>query len=258
MVSHDTLLWSPKSAWIDEAKRRNVTSGHMIFPEKDTDGKFLPTMIPGNAVKDLFKMYGVLKLEDVQASNEWYRSYPSDPWYGDNMGLSYEYLKEHMATDLWTKVNEEYNRLPAATRGGPLLLYLMIKHLVAANEAAVKISSYKGEDVGAVVSHLRVLLSRLKSLRRCDAAGNEIDLVSLLLSHGSSTMSFRLVAGASRGPLDEEAPYTARSLSEKNIDCEGIPSTSQKDMVELPCDIKRHQIDLISGGITTAQGLQTG
>jgi hypothetical protein len=161
----------------------------IVFPEKDSSGNVLPTMVPGKSVQNLFKTYGVLSLEDVQASNEWYRRYPTDSWYGDNMGLTYEYLKTHMASDLWTKVNEEYSRLPAATRGGPLLLYLMIKHLVAANDAVavglvkildtVKISTYKGEDVCTVVSHLRALLARLKSLRRRDAAGHEIDLVPL-------------------------------------------------------------------------------
>jgi hypothetical protein len=78
------------------------------------------------------------------------------------MGISYEYLKTHMAPDLWTQVNEEYNSYPSESKGGPLLLYLIIHQLIAANESiastlsdkiySVKISTYKGEYVGEAVS----------------------------------------------------------------------------------------------------------
>jgi hypothetical protein len=63
----------------------------------------------------------------------------------------------------------------------------MTHHLMAANESiastlsnkidAVKISTYKGEDVGEVVTHLRAIIHRLKNMRRRDVAGNEIYLV---------------------------------------------------------------------------------
>jgi hypothetical protein len=51
------------------------------------------------------------------------------------MGLSYEYLKTHMSQGLFTKVSEEYNLYPVKSRGGPLLLFLMIQLLIASNDS---------------------------------------------------------------------------------------------------------------------------
>jgi hypothetical protein len=123
----------------------------------------------------------LVELEDVTASNRWYKTYPKDSWYAENMGLTYEYLKDHMAPDLWTKVNEEYNTY---SPGGPLFLYLMLHHLMAANESIATTLSdkIKGEYVGEAVTHLRAIIHRLKDMRRRDVAGNEIDLVPLDLA----------------------------------------------------------------------------
>jgi hypothetical protein len=108
------------------------------------------------------------------------------------MGITYEYLKTHLATDLWMKVDEEYNTYPSEAKGGPLFLHLMIHQLIAANETisttlsnridSVKISAYKAEDVGEAVTHFRAIIHRLRNMRRRDVAGNEIDLVPLDLS----------------------------------------------------------------------------
>jgi hypothetical protein len=46
----------------------------------------------------------------------------------------------------------------------------------------IRISTYKGENVGEVVIHLRAIVQRLKNMRRRDASGNEIDLVPLDLA----------------------------------------------------------------------------
>jgi hypothetical protein len=126
-------------------------------------------------------------LEEVLASNEWYKAFPTDLWYAENMTLTYEYLKNHMEHGLFHKVNEEYLSHPSFGRGGPLLLFLMIRHLIAANSSiaeslskqidSVRISSYTGEDVGKVVTHLRDIIARLKHMCRKDQNGNEIDLV---------------------------------------------------------------------------------
>jgi hypothetical protein len=89
-------------------------------------------------------------VENITTSNR-YGTYPTVLWYNDNMGITYEYLKT-MAPDLWTKVNEEYDSFPSESKGGPLLPYLMIHQLIAANESiastlsdqidSVKISTY--------------------------------------------------------------------------------------------------------------------
>jgi hypothetical protein len=125
----------------------------IVEPERDYDGSILPTLKPGSMYRNLFQWYAVLTVEDIKASNEWYRTYPTAQWYGENMGITFEYLKTHMEHDLWKKVNEEYNQFPSSSKGGPLLLYLMIYQLIAANDSIattlsnqidlVKISSYK-------------------------------------------------------------------------------------------------------------------
>jgi hypothetical protein len=61
--------------------------------------------------------------------------YTVKDWYTENMGLSYEYLKTHMSQGLFTKVSEEYNLYPVKSRGGPLLLFLMIQLLIASNDS---------------------------------------------------------------------------------------------------------------------------
>jgi hypothetical protein len=108
------------------------------------------------------------------------------------MGLSYEYLKTHMSQSLFTKVSEEYNLNRVKSRGGPLLLFLMIQQIIASNDSTartlskkietVRISTHKGENVGEVVTHLHAIVQRLKNMRRRDASGNEIDLVPLDLA----------------------------------------------------------------------------
>jgi hypothetical protein len=108
------------------------------------------------------------------------------------MGLTYEYLRAHIAPELWLEHKDEYNSYPSEGKGGPLLLYLMIHHLIAANDSiaitlsrktdTVKISANIGEDVGEAITHLRAIVRRLQHMRRRDASGNEIDLVPLDLT----------------------------------------------------------------------------
>ncbi|KAG7345668.1 hypothetical protein IV203_033199 [Nitzschia inconspicua] len=77
-------------------------------------------------------------------------------------------------------------------QGGPLLLYLLINQVVAANESVgrvlvdrlstVTISSYPGEDNSKVVTHLRALVRSLKAIRRRDVSGVEISFLPSDLS----------------------------------------------------------------------------
>jgi hypothetical protein len=64
---------------------------------------------------------------------------------------------------------------------------MIIQQLIASNDSiartlskqidTVKISTYKRENIGEVVTHLRATVHRLKSMRCGDASGNEIDLL---------------------------------------------------------------------------------
>jgi hypothetical protein len=159
----------------------------IVTPDRNTNGKILPSLKAGSACRNLFQWYPVVTLDDVLASNAWYKTFPTDPWYTENMNLTYEYLKNHMEYSLFNKINEEYRSYPSSSQGGPLLLFLMIRHLIVSNSSvaeslskqidSVRISSYTGEDVGKVVTHLRGIIARLKNMRRKDQNGNEIDLV---------------------------------------------------------------------------------
>jgi hypothetical protein len=159
----------------------------IVDPDRDNLGNVLSTLKAGSSQRNLFQWYAVIKVEEVVASSKWWSTYTEDPWFNENQGLTYEYLKSHTANSLWLKVSEEYDQYPADAKGGPLFLFLMIQQLMADNESiaitladkidSIKISTYKGEDVGEVVTHLRGIIHRLKNMRRRDQAGNQIDLV---------------------------------------------------------------------------------
>jgi hypothetical protein len=159
----------------------------IVEPDRDPDGKILSILKTGSTQRNLFQWYAVINLEEVLASNYWWNKHTEDDWINENMGLTYEYLKSHTAPTLWMKVSEEYDGHKSEVKGGPLFLYLMIRQLMADNESisvaladkikGLKISSYKGEDVDEVVTHLRGIIQRLKNMRRRDQSGNQIDLV---------------------------------------------------------------------------------
>jgi hypothetical protein len=150
----------------------------IVDPDRAPNGEVLSTLKAGTQPRSLFQWYAVLNIEDVVASSQWWRKYLPDPWYKENMGLTFEYLRTHTAESVWTKANEEYNTHPADAKGGPLFLFLLINQLMADNDSvaraladkikSVKISTYKGEDVGQAVTHLRAIIHRL---RNRDTAG---------------------------------------------------------------------------------------
>ncbi|KAG7370590.1 hypothetical protein IV203_019160 [Nitzschia inconspicua] len=141
---------------------------------------------------DLFTQYGVLKLMDVLASNAWFRTWSADPWICSNLELSASYLYARMPPDLRSILRTKHDAFPPAQQGGPLLLYLLINQVVAANESVgrvlvdrlstVTISSYPGEDISKVVTHLRALVRSLKAIRRRDVSGVEISFIPSNLS----------------------------------------------------------------------------
>jgi hypothetical protein len=72
---------------------------------KGQERNILPSL-KAEGISESRSWYAVVKAVDVAASNQWYRTYPTAVRYNDNMGITYEYLKTHMAPDLWTKVNQ--------------------------------------------------------------------------------------------------------------------------------------------------------
>jgi hypothetical protein len=107
----------------------------ILEPETDINGIILSTLKSGSVYRSLFQWYAILTVEEVMASNEWYRTFPTATLYGENMGLTFEYLKTHMSAELWLEVKDDYNGYPATGKGCPLLLYLMIPRFIAANDS---------------------------------------------------------------------------------------------------------------------------
>jgi hypothetical protein len=166
--------WSPLSVTLP-----NIRQIFMIVePDRDPDGSILSTLKAGSTQRSLFQWYAVIKLDGVLASNYLWNKYTEDDWINENMGLTYEYLKSHTAPALWMKVSEEYDGHKSEVNGGPFFLYLLIRQLMADNDSisvaladkikGLRISSYKGEDVDEVVTHLRGIIHRLKNMRRRD------------------------------------------------------------------------------------------
>ncbi|KAG7361171.1 hypothetical protein IV203_036271 [Nitzschia inconspicua] len=159
----------------------------IVQPKRGADGKLTGKLVDQKEPRLLFQWYGALSLDDVIASTEWYYTFPTPKWYKSNLELTADYFRNHMDVDLYEKVNEEYQRLLPSQKGGPVLLFMMIRRLLSNNDTLVhaltskiqglKLSTYPGEDVDKAVTHLRTLVRCLKKLKRRNADGHEIDLV---------------------------------------------------------------------------------
>lgn len=152
---------------------------------------------------NLLQHYHNMTIEAVAASNYWYNVYLDNtacPYYQQNQRLTYRFLKNHCTSELTQKVLEVYNRYPATQRGGPLFFIIMIQMLVVQDEKLaqryvkmmeeLRICNVPGEDVGKVVSALRVVCTSLYSLRFLPP--NAVDLV-LTVYQSSSVEEFNAV-----------------------------------------------------------------
>ncbi|KAG7358625.1 hypothetical protein IV203_015214 [Nitzschia inconspicua] len=159
---------------------------NIVKPIWDPDnGQLTGLLHDEKTYKNLFQWYGALTPAEVMESTDWYSSCLEDDWYESNLDLTAEYLTRHMEPDLYEKVNEEYNNRDV--QGGPVLLFVMIRHLLSTNDSlvnaltskikAVKLSLYPGEVVGKAVTHLRTLVRCLKKLRRRNANRRKVNVV---------------------------------------------------------------------------------
>ncbi|CAJ1969888.1 unnamed protein product [Cylindrotheca closterium] len=128
----------------------------------------------------LFDRYAELTADQVAESCKWYTRWPdatTSPWFRENLSLSYDYLCNHMTPQLWGKVLEDL--LPywdTQGMGGPLVFFFMMKRLQVNSQLVVetiqgqlktlRIDQYEGESVDNLVSHIKVMLTRLKSLEK--------------------------------------------------------------------------------------------
>lgn len=165
---------------------------YIIEPDKDpSTGEFLPSYSSRPAL-NLFKDYASLTLEKVIASTQWYATFPIEVYHKENMALTAQYLRAHTQAGLLGKLNSQLRMVPESCRGGPVILFLLIEHLMSSNESTaktlisrlenIKISSYNGEDVEVVVSHLNAILDRLEAMHYVDSLGQPVSQIPKNLS----------------------------------------------------------------------------
>jgi hypothetical protein len=125
---------------------------------------------------DLYTEFAKISIDDVARSNLWYREWLSDPWFEENLQLTYDYFQQNVSDDLWMKVCETYDHFKPSEQGGPLFFILMMNHLLSDTEEAAsslvaritdfKITNIRGEDIYKVVSLLRGACNRLRHINK--------------------------------------------------------------------------------------------
>jgi hypothetical protein len=121
----------------------------------------------------LFDAYPRLHADIIANSNTWYHLWSTAAYLAENMNFSYEMLRRNTDDDLWLKCQEDYEEYAPVQRGGPLMLFLILRRIQDVSEAAIghvkqslkslKITDIPGEDVDKVVSLIKSALSLFKS-----------------------------------------------------------------------------------------------
>jgi len=139
-------------------------------------------VIPAGSVTDspavselvsLFDAYPRLHADIIANSNTWYHLWSTATYLAENMNFSYEMLRRNTDDDLWLKCQEDYEEYAPVQRGGPLMLFLILRRIQDVSEAAIghvkqslkslKITDIPGEDVDKVVSLIKSAHSLFKS-----------------------------------------------------------------------------------------------
>jgi hypothetical protein len=96
-----------------------------------------------------------------------------DTCYAENLNFTYEMLRKNTADELWLKCQEDYEEFSPAQRGGPLMLFLILRRIQDVSEAAIdhvkaavthlKIREIPGENVDKAVSLIKAAYSLFRS-----------------------------------------------------------------------------------------------
>ena len=129
---------------------------------------------PGiSEVTSLFTSYPRLHVDMVANSNMWYHTWAEASYFSENLTLTCDVLRKNTADELWLKCLEDYEEYSPAQRGGPLMLFLILRRIQDVSEAAIdhvktavvhlKIREIPGENVDKAVSLIKSAYSLFKS-----------------------------------------------------------------------------------------------
>ena len=130
-----------------------------------------PTLREGEY--DLFTHYAKFNADIVANSNAWYNQWVQASYISENMTYSLQFLQNNTSESLWNKCLESYEDYSPAQRGGPLMLFLVLKKIQDNSESAIealktrvtklKIRDIPGENVDTAVSLIKSTYSTLQS-----------------------------------------------------------------------------------------------
>ena len=122
---------------------------------------------------DIFTDYPKLHPDIVANSCAFYNLWAAQPYVSENMGLVYNMLQSNTDEALWNKCLEEYEEYEPVQQGGPLMFFLILKHIQDVSENSIqhlrsqlkkmKISKVPGENIGVVVSLVKATYKTLKA-----------------------------------------------------------------------------------------------
>ena len=122
---------------------------------------------------DIFTDYPKLHPDIVANSCAFYNLWAAQPYVSENMGLVYNLLQSNTDEALWNKCLEEYEEFEPVQQGGPLMFFLILKHIQDVSENSIqhlrsqlekmKISKVPGENVGVVVSLVKATYKTLQA-----------------------------------------------------------------------------------------------
>ena len=109
----------------------------------------------------------------IANSNTWCNLWTDAPYIGENLNFSYDMLRKNTDDDLWLKCQEDYDDYAPVQRGGPLMLFLILRRIQDVSESAIdhvkkslmslKMRDLPGEDVDKVVSLIKSAHALFKS-----------------------------------------------------------------------------------------------
>ena len=156
---------------------RTLKAQHVRYDIHDVFNVVVDPSAPTLEFKSLYENYTVLTIDQVAASNEWYRTMidtTAHPWIDENLTWSQDHLENHLDPAFHRTLLNDYEQFTAVQRGGPLLFIIMMKKLSTDTMAGaehlknlvlnLKISNEQGENVETICSQISAAYKRLQNV----------------------------------------------------------------------------------------------